>query len=139
MDVLVSVPSLAKEAGNYAVVNESSAKLVPLKFMGQAVKASTTTLIAGSTSNQNEITVDEEMERIKSTLCEGGFVDRADLLAFGLPGRGKTHLVCAIGHELLQRGYQVLFVPATGAASACRQEGDSLWRLPSGASTASTR
>jgi DNA replication protein DnaC len=28
-------------------------------------------------------------------------------LAFGLPGRGKTHLVCAIGHELMQRGYRV--------------------------------
>lgn len=46
-------------------------------------------------------------------LCEGGFVDRAEnLLAFGLPGRGKTHTVVAIGHELVQRGYQVLFVPA---------------------------
>ena len=30
-------------------------------------------------------------------------------MAFGLPGRGKTHLVCAIGHELIQRGYRVLF------------------------------
>jgi len=46
------------------------------------------------------------------TLCEGGFLERAEnLLAFGLPGRGKTHLVCAIGHELVQKGYQVLFVP----------------------------
>jgi hypothetical protein len=44
-------------------------------------------------------------------LCEGGFVGRGDnLLAFGLPGRGKTHLVCAIGHELIHRGYRVLFV-----------------------------
>lgn len=44
------------------------------------------------------------------TLCEGGFVERGDnVLAFGLPGRGKTHLVCAIGHELIQRGYRVLF------------------------------
>jgi hypothetical protein len=44
-------------------------------------------------------------------LCEGGFVERGDnLLAFGLPGRGKTHLVCAIGHELIQRGYRVLFI-----------------------------
>jgi len=44
-------------------------------------------------------------------LCEGAFVERGDnLLAFGLPGRGKTHLVCAIGHELIQRGYRVLFV-----------------------------
>lgn len=46
-------------------------------------------------------------------LCEGDFVERAEnLLAFGLPGRGKTHLVAAIGHELVQRGYAVLFVPA---------------------------
>ena len=46
------------------------------------------------------------------TLCEGGFVERGDnLLAFGLPGRGKSHLVCAIGHELVQRGYRVLFTP----------------------------
>jgi len=45
-------------------------------------------------------------------LCEGDFLDRAEnLLAFGLPGRGKTHLVCALGHELVQRGYAVLFVP----------------------------
>lgn len=52
------------------------------------------------------------VRRTVPTLCEGGFVDRAEnLLAFGLPGRGKTHLVCAIGHELVQRGYQVLFVP----------------------------
>lgn len=44
-------------------------------------------------------------------LCEGAFVERGDnLLAFGLPGRGKTHVVCAIGHELIQRGYRVLFV-----------------------------
>ena len=46
-------------------------------------------------------------------LCEGGFVDRGDnVLAFGLPGRGKTHLVCAIGYELIQRGYRVFFTPA---------------------------
>lgn len=46
-------------------------------------------------------------------LCKGGFVDRAEnLLAFGLPGRGKSHLVCAIGHELVLRGFTVLFLPA---------------------------
>lgn len=48
--------------------------------------------------------------KLLPSLCEGGFVERGDnLLAFGLPGRGKTHLVCAIGHELIQRGYRVLF------------------------------
>jgi len=45
-------------------------------------------------------------------LCEGGFVERAEnVLVFGLPGRGKSHVVCAIGHELTQRGYRVLFQP----------------------------
>lgn len=53
------------------------------------------------------------VRRTVPTLCEGGFVERAEnLLAFGLPGRGKTHLVSALGHELVQRGYEVLFVPA---------------------------
>lgn len=53
------------------------------------------------------------VRRSVPTLCEGGFVDRAEnLLAFGLPGRGKSHLVSAIGHELVRGGYQVLFVPA---------------------------
>lgn len=44
------------------------------------------------------------------TLCEGGFAERAEnVLLFGLPGRGKTHIACAIGHELIQKGYRVLF------------------------------
>jgi DNA replication protein DnaC len=46
------------------------------------------------------------------SLCDGSFLTRGDnLLAFGLPGRGKTHLVCAIGHELIQRGHRLLFTP----------------------------
>jgi DNA replication protein DnaC len=53
-----------------------------------------------------------KVAKMLPTLCEGGFVERGDnLLAFGLPGRGKTHLVCAIGYELIQRGYRVLFTP----------------------------
>jgi DNA replication protein DnaC len=53
------------------------------------------------------------VRRSVPTLCEGGFLERAEnLLAFGLPGRGKTHLVAAIGHELIRLGYPVLFVPA---------------------------
>jgi len=54
-----------------------------------------------------------KVRRLLPNLCEGDFIHRADnVLAFGLPGRGKTHLVCAIGHELIQRGFRVLFVPA---------------------------
>jgi len=45
-------------------------------------------------------------------LCEGGFASRAEnVLAFGLPGRGKTHVVSAIGHELIHRGVSVLWMP----------------------------
>ena len=54
-----------------------------------------------------------KVRRLIPTLCDGSFVERAEnLLAFGLPGRGKTHLMCAIGHELIQLGFRVLFVPA---------------------------
>lgn len=53
------------------------------------------------------------VKRQLPTLCAGGFIERAEnLLAFGLPGRGKTHLLAAIGHELVQRGYRVVFLAA---------------------------
>jgi len=56
--------------------------------------------------------VPAKVKRQVPKLCEGGFVERAEnVLAFGLPGRGKTHLLCAIGHELIRRGYRVLFTP----------------------------
>lgn len=46
------------------------------------------------------------------TLCEGTFLARGDnVLLFGLPGRGKTHVACAIGHDLVRRGHRVLFSP----------------------------
>jgi DNA replication protein DnaC len=47
------------------------------------------------------------------TLLEGGFVERAEnLLVFGLPGRGKTHFLCALGRELiLRRDCPVYFTP----------------------------
>ena len=46
-------------------------------------------------------------------LAEGDFVDRGvNVLAFGMPGTGKTHAMCAIGHRLVQSGRSVLFIPA---------------------------
>jgi DNA replication protein DnaC len=54
----------------------------------------------------------DKIRRQIPILCQGGFVDRAEnILVFGLPGRGKTHIVSAVGHELVARGYRVLFVP----------------------------
>lgn len=44
------------------------------------------------------------------TLLDGSFVDRTEnLLVFGNPGSGKTHLLCAIGQELIHRGHRVVF------------------------------
>jgi DNA replication protein DnaC len=43
-------------------------------------------------------------------LLEGDFVHRREnLLAFGKPGSGKTHLLCAICHALASQGRQVYF------------------------------
>jgi DNA replication protein DnaC len=45
-----------------------------------------------------------------SVLLDGSFLSRAEnILAFGNPGSGKTHLLCAIGQELIYQGYRVLF------------------------------
>lgn len=53
-----------------------------------------------------------KVQRLLPVLCEGAFVERGEnLLCFGLPGRGKTHVVSAIGFALVQRGYRVLFTP----------------------------
>ena len=43
-------------------------------------------------------------------LQEGSFVDRTEnLLAFGNPGSGKTHLLCGLCHELARQGRRVYF------------------------------
>ena len=43
-------------------------------------------------------------------LQEGSFVNRCEnLLAFGNPGSGKTHLLCGICHELARQGRKVYF------------------------------
>jgi DNA replication protein DnaC len=62
-----------------------------------------------------------EMDRLPSNLrsqvkvlLEGSFVNRSEnILAFGNPGSGKTHLLCAIGHELILQDRRVLFTPCS--------------------------
>lgn len=53
-----------------------------------------------------------KVKRQVSMLLEGGFADNAEnVLAFGLPGRGKTHLLCGIARELiLHKKKQVLYI-----------------------------
>lgn len=46
----------------------------------------------------------QEVQSKVNSLLEGDFVQTAgNVLIFGLPGRGKTHLAAAIGHELIMR------------------------------------
>lgn len=45
-----------------------------------------------------------------NVLVNGSFLNRTEnILAFGNPGSGKTHLLCAIGHELIEKGKKILF------------------------------
>lgn len=53
-----------------------------------------------------------KVNNLVNFLLKGSFVDRNEnVLAFGNPGSGKTHLLCAIGQELVQQGHRVFFAP----------------------------
>jgi DNA replication protein DnaC len=62
-----------------------------------------------------------EMSRLPSrlaaqvnSLLEGSFVSRSEnVLAFGHPGSGKTHLLCGIGQCLIQQGRRIFFTPCS--------------------------
>ncbi|MBI1747930.1 MAG: ATP-binding protein [Acidobacteria bacterium] len=54
----------------------------------------------------------QNLDRQLPVLLEGDFLDRRDnVLLFGNPGSGKTHLLCALGHELIMKGRTVYFLP----------------------------
>ncbi len=55
----------------------------------------------------------EKVNHLLTSLLDGRFMDRCEnVLAFGNPGSGKTHLLCAIGQEMIQQhGRRVLFTP----------------------------
>ncbi len=54
----------------------------------------------------------EKINSMVDFLLKGSFIDRREnVLAFGNPGSGKTHLLCAIGQELIQHGHRILFTP----------------------------
>ena len=51
-----------------------------------------------------------KIRRQAKVLSAGGFADRREnILAFGKPGSGKTHLLCGICHELARQGKKVYF------------------------------
>jgi DNA replication protein DnaC len=50
------------------------------------------------------------VERQFAALLEGEFLKRTEnILVFGSPGGGKTHLLVALGHELIGQGHSVYF------------------------------
>ena len=53
------------------------------------------------------------LRRQLDQLANGDFTEHGiNVLAFGLPGTGKTHALCAVGHRLVEAGRSVLFAPA---------------------------
>ncbi len=68
-------------------------------------------------SNKTLATLDQKclptkVARMLPSLCDGGFAERAEnIIAIGNPGTGKSHIVSAIGHELVSKGIEVLFAP----------------------------
>lgn len=49
-----------------------------------------------------------------TTLLDGSFLDRKEnILAFGISGSGKTHLLLAIAHELVQKERRVRYIPCS--------------------------
>lgn len=57
--------------------------------------------------------VPAKVRRVMPSLLDGSFVTRAEnVIALGLPGRGKSHFLAALGRELILRHqYAVLFTP----------------------------
>ncbi len=63
--------------------------------------------------NLEEKLLPSKIRRLLPSLLDGGFVERAEnVLVFGLPGRGKSHFLAAVGREMILRhGYPLLYTP----------------------------
>ena len=61
-----------------------------------------------------------------TALVEGdGWIEQgSNLLLFGPPGVGKSHLVCAIGNGLIDRGYRVHFTRTSDLSAANTTSGE---------------
>jgi len=111
---------IAERAGREGLgFTECLQQLVELELSGRAVrKIERLRKRSGLPPEKTLASLDLERLPVKvrrqlPALCEGGFAERAEnVLAFGMPGRGKSHALSAVGHELVQRGISVLWRPA---------------------------
>lgn len=80
--------------------------------IGRNLKSSC--LPAGKLLSSFEMTrISAKNRKLIARLGQGGFLKEAqNVLAFGLPGVGKTHLLAGLGHELVKRGFKIYFTPA---------------------------
>jgi DNA replication protein DnaC len=71
-------------------------------------------LPAGKTfESYDDTRLSAQVQQSLRELRKGVFTDQAtNVLCFGLPGTGKTHAACALGHALVELGRPVLFAPA---------------------------
>ncbi len=51
------------------------------------------------------------VEKVRALARADFLAEAQNVLAFGLPGTGKSHAASAIGHALVEAGHSVLFVP----------------------------
>ena len=60
--------------------------------------------------NFNQKRLPIKVARQLKVLLDGGFLDRKEnLLLFGNPGAGKSHLLCALAHELIATGRRMKY------------------------------
>ena len=58
----------------------------------------------------DQLRLPAKVRKAVGTLLAGEFLGRAEnVLAFGNPGSGKTHLLCAVAQELIHQGHRILF------------------------------
>jgi hypothetical protein len=96
------LPTFARE---YAVVAEQAAR------EGLSHEAYLQTLAMQEASDR-ATRLPPKVRAALATLREGAFLDQAtNVLVFGNPGTGKTHLVCGLGLELVRQRRPVLFAP----------------------------
>ena len=65
-------------------------------------------------ANFNMKRLPTKVSRQLKVLLDGSFLDRKEnLLLFGNPGAGKSHLLCALAHELIMQGRRMKYTSCT--------------------------
>ena len=101
-------------------------------------------LPAGKTLDRFDFTAITSISKARVTaLAEGDswLAQGTNILLFGPPGVGKSHLAAALGHAMIDAGYRVLFTRTTDLVQhlqAARQDLRPSWQRPSRNSTNTT-